>query len=64
MSKSKDLGYRVRWFLQEDSKEERKLIIKLDLLILPYAFLLYWTKYMDQSNISPPSRSYHMLDFR
>lgn len=35
-----------------DTDEERKLIIKLDLLIVPYAFLSYWTKYIDQANLS------------
>ncbi|KAI8313746.1 putative transporter SEO1 [Colletotrichum sp. SAR11_59] len=40
------------WFSPSDSLEERKLILKLDLLIVPYAFILYWVKYMDQTNIN------------
>ncbi|KAF7556503.1 hypothetical protein G7046_g6275 [Stylonectria norvegica] len=40
------------WFSPEDSPEERKLILKLDLLIVPYAFVLYWVKYLDQTNIN------------
>lgn len=44
--------YSLQWFRPGDSREERKLILKLDLLIVPYAFLSYWTKYMDQSNLS------------
>lgn len=40
------------WFHPDDSPEERKLIIKLDLLIVIYAFIVYWVKYMDQANIS------------
>lgn len=40
------------WYSPEDTHEERKLILKLDLLIVPYAFVLYWVKYIDQSNIS------------
>ncbi len=40
------------WYSPEDTAEERKLILKLDLLIVPYAFILYWVKYIDQSNIS------------
>ncbi|KAF0327765.1 putative transporter SEO1 [Colletotrichum asianum] len=40
------------WFSPSDSPEERKLILKLDLLIVPYAFILYWVKYMDQTNIN------------
>ena len=44
--------YHIRWFSEEDTIEERKLIFKLDLLIVPYVFLGYWVKYMDQANIS------------
>lgn len=40
------------WYSPEDTPGERKLIRKLDLLIVPYAFVLYWVKYIDQSNIS------------
>ena len=47
--------YRLQWFADEDTKEERRLILKLDLLIVPYAFLAYWTKYIDQANISKTS---------
>ncbi|KAJ6012078.1 hypothetical protein N7499_012951 [Penicillium canescens] len=44
--------YHLQWFTDQDTKEERKLILKLDLLIVPYAFLAYWTKYIDQANIN------------
>lgn len=44
--------WKVQWFADQDTKEERRLITKLDLLIVPYAFLAYWTKYIDQANIS------------
>ncbi|KAF7588602.1 MFS transporter (Seo1), partial [Aspergillus hancockii] len=44
--------YQIQWFADQDTKEERRLILKLDLLIVPYAFLAYWTKYIDQSNIN------------
>ena len=44
--------YQIRWFDPDDTKEERKLITKLDLLIVPYVFLAYWVKYIDQANIS------------
>ncbi|KAH7166391.1 major facilitator superfamily domain-containing protein [Dactylonectria macrodidyma] len=40
------------WFSPEDSKEEKKLIFKLDLLLVPYAFIIYWVKYVDQTNIN------------
>ncbi|KAF9887275.1 MFS transporter (Seo1) [Aspergillus nanangensis] len=44
--------YQIQWFADEDTKEDRRLILKLDLLIVPYAFLAYWAKYIDQSNIN------------
>lgn len=44
--------YQIRWFQEYDTPEERKLITKLDLLIVPYVFLAYWVKYIDQANIS------------
>ncbi|GES63203.1 MFS transporter [Aspergillus terreus] len=44
--------YQIQWFADEDSKEDRKLILKLDALIVPYAFIAYWTKYIDQANIN------------
>lgn len=40
------------WFSPEDSPQEKKLIFKLDLLLVPYAFIIYWVKYVDQTNIS------------
>jgi hypothetical protein len=40
------------WYAPTDTPEEKKLILKLDALIIPYAFILYWIKYMDQNNIS------------
>ncbi|KIW91734.1 uncharacterized protein Z519_07702 [Cladophialophora bantiana CBS 173.52] len=44
--------YQIHWFSPDDTKEERKLITKLDLLIVPYVFLAYWVKYIDQANIN------------
>lgn len=46
-----------QWYSPDQSPEERKLVLKLDLLIVPYAFILYWVKYIDQTNISEPSPS-------
>ncbi|KAL2832324.1 major facilitator superfamily domain-containing protein [Aspergillus pseudoustus] len=40
------------WFAATDSPEERKLILKLDLLIVPYAFIGFWINYIDSSNIN------------
>lgn len=44
--------YHIQWFSDEDTKEDRKLILRLDLLIVPYAVLAYWVKYIDQANLS------------
>lgn len=51
--------YQIRWFQDYDTPEERKLIAKLDFLIVPYVFLAYWVKYIDQANIST---SFHARD--
>lgn len=32
--------YQIKWFQDYDTAEERKLIVKLDLLIVPYVFLV------------------------
>ncbi|KAL5335914.1 major facilitator superfamily domain-containing protein [Aspergillus crustosus] len=40
------------WFAESDTPEERKLILKLDLLIVPYAFIGFWINYIDSSNIN------------
>ncbi|KAM0425846.1 hypothetical protein ACHAPT_008784 [Fusarium lateritium] len=44
--------YHIKWYSDTDTKEERKFIIKLDTLIVPYAVLAYWVKYIDQSNLN------------
>ncbi|OLN96997.1 putative transporter SEO1-like protein 1 [Colletotrichum chlorophyti] len=44
--------WHIQWFAASDTPEERKLIRKLDLLIVPYAVLSYWVKYIDQSNLN------------
>jgi hypothetical protein len=43
---------RLRWFSETDSPAERKLITKLDVLIVPYAFIGFWINFIDSSNIS------------
>ncbi|KAJ0371540.1 hypothetical protein COL26b_009631 [Colletotrichum chrysophilum] len=43
--------WHIQWYADTDTPEERKLIGKLDLLIVPYAVLSYWIKYIDQSNL-------------
>lgn len=54
-SETKRKWHDVRWFAPGDTKEERRLIAKLDLFIVPYAFLSYWVKYIDQANLSTSS---------
>ncbi|ROT36082.1 MFS general substrate transporter [Sodiomyces alkalinus F11] len=44
--------YQIQWYADTDTPEERKFIIKLDALIVPYAVLAYWVKYIDQSNLN------------
>ncbi|KAG5818805.1 hypothetical protein H9Q74_009856 [Fusarium xylarioides] len=44
--------YHIQWYSDTDTPEERKFIIKLDLLIVPYAVIAYWVKYIDQSNLN------------
>ncbi|OHE93828.1 HK97 family phage prohead protease [Colletotrichum orchidophilum] len=44
--------WHIQWYADTDTPEERKLINKLDLLIVPYAVLSYWVKYIDQSNLN------------
>lgn len=36
--------WHIQWYADTDTPEERKLIRKLDLLIVPYAVLSYWVK--------------------
>jgi hypothetical protein len=33
--------YHITWFQDYDTPEERKLIVKLDLLIVPYVFVVF-----------------------
>jgi hypothetical protein len=35
--------YQIKWFQDYDTAEERKLIVKLDLLIVPYVFLVSYS---------------------
>ncbi|KAE8443399.1 hypothetical protein EG329_001879 [Mollisiaceae sp. DMI_Dod_QoI] len=41
-----------RWYSPDDSPAERKLLVKLDFLIVGYAFVVLWVKYIDQTNIN------------
>lgn len=41
-----------QWFSPSDTPEERRLILKLDALIMIFVFLAYWAKVLDQSATS------------
>ncbi|CZR64586.1 related to putative transporter SEO1 [Phialocephala subalpina] len=40
------------WYSPDDTPAERKLLVKLDILIVGYAFVVLWVKYIDQTNIN------------
>lgn len=40
------------WYPPNQSKKEKQLVFKLDCFFLTYICLSYWSKYLDQSNIS------------
>ncbi|KAF5023280.1 hypothetical protein F66182_4661 [Fusarium sp. NRRL 66182] len=42
--------YHIKWYSDTDTPEERKLIVKLDALIVPYAVLAYWEDLNFQGN--------------
>lgn len=41
-----------QWFSPSDTPEERRLILKLDALIMIFVFLAYWAKVLDSSATS------------
>lgn len=41
-----------QWFAQADTPAERRLILKLDGLIIVFVFLAYWAKVLDSSATS------------
>nr|XP_031857885.1 uncharacterized protein CI109_006681 [Kwoniella shandongensis]KAA5524957.1 hypothetical protein CI109_006681 [Kwoniella shandongensis] len=42
----------IRWYPEEMPKEERRLVRKIDLLVLTFACLAFFTKYLDVSALS------------
>lgn len=50
--KKQSQGKWYHWYSPEDTPEERRLLLKLDLTMLPIALLSFWIKNMDYSNIS------------
>lgn len=40
------------WFNENDTPAEKKLILKLDILLCFYSMMAYWVKYLDQTNLN------------
>ncbi|CAG9955876.1 unnamed protein product [Clonostachys rosea f. rosea IK726] len=51
----KKTWYKIQWYSDDDTPEERKFILKLDTLLVPYLLVAYWIKHIDQAN---PSNAY------
>lgn len=49
---NKDRQKWYQWFSPSDTPEERRLILKLDALIMIFCFLAYWAKVLDSSATS------------
>lgn len=41
-----------KWFNEDDTPEERRVIMKLDILLTFYSMMAYWVKYLDQTNLT------------
>ncbi|KAI5954581.1 SEO1 [Candida jiufengensis] len=50
-TKVKDNRKWYHWFHEDDTKLEKKLITKLDILLCFYSLLAYWIKYLDTVNL-------------
>ncbi|KAF4425807.1 putative transporter SEO1 [Colletotrichum fructicola] len=48
----RDKWWKIKWFSDDDTPEERRLITKIDMFLVPYSVLGYWVKYIDQSNLN------------
>ncbi|KAJ4303530.1 MFS transporter (Seo1) [Kalmusia sp. IMI 367209] len=44
--------WKIQWFSTDDTPEEKKFITKLDLILIPYLFVTYWVKNLDQNNLN------------
>jgi hypothetical protein len=47
------------WFHPDDSPQERKLIWKLDLLVVGYSFIVYWVSYENSGDYEANGRGAH-----
>lgn len=44
--------WNIRWFSADDTHEERKFLLKLDAILVPFLLITYWVKNLDQNNLS------------
>ena len=44
--------WKIQWFADDDTPEERKFLTKMDVFVIPYLFITYWVKNLDQNNLS------------
>lgn len=42
----------VHWYPRDMPSKEKKLVLKLDLMILVYGCLCFFTKYLDQASLT------------
>lgn len=40
------------WFNANDTPQEKRLILKLDIILCLYSMMAYWVKYLDQTNLN------------
>ncbi|KAK6465828.1 putative permease [Scheffersomyces coipomensis] len=40
------------WFHDDDTAAERRVIVKIDILLTLYSLMAYWVKYLDQTNLT------------
>ncbi|KAK6201501.1 putative permease [Scheffersomyces amazonensis] len=41
-----------KWFHDDDTAAEKRLILKVDILLTFYSLMAYWVKYLDQTNLT------------
>ncbi len=41
-----------QWYDKGTTKEEKRLLIKLDIIVVFYGFIVYWLKFIDQVNLT------------
>lgn len=48
----RDRCWKLKWFSDDDTKKDWRLISKIDMFLVPYSVLGYWVRYSDQSNLN------------